>query len=125
MPSPTDRRYSVTHEWHLLNEDGTVTIGISQHAIDELSDVTYLEITKPDGELDAGEAFGEIESVKATSELYTGIAGQVVASNEGLNNDPEPINADCYGAGWLLKIKPSNPADLENLMDAAAYDASH
>lgn len=107
------------------NDDGTVTIGISQHAIDELSDVTYLEITTTDGQIDAGESFGEIESVKATSEMYAGISGQVVEANTALNDDPEPINSDCYGGGWLIKIKPDNPADLDDLMDAAAYDAAN
>jgi len=125
MASPSDRRYSASHEWHLLNDDGTVTIGISQHAIDELSDVTYLEITLTEGQVDAGESFGEIESVKATSEMYAGISGQVVEANTALNDDPEPINNDCYGGGWLIKLKPDNPADLDDLMDAAAYDAAN
>ncbi len=127
MTTPNDRKYAESHEWHQLGEDGLVTVGISQYAVDELSDVTYVEFIKTEGAIEAGEVFGEIESVKTTSELYCAVAGEIVEVNQGLNDDPEPVNADCHAAGWLIKVRPADPAALEAemdaLMDAAAYDA--
>ncbi len=125
MDTPNDRRYLDSHEWHKLNDDGTVTIGISAFAVDELTDITYLEVTKDSGTVDAGEAFGEIESVKATSDLYCGLAGEVVEVNQAVIDDPETINRDCYGAGWVLRVRPNDPADLDELHTAEAYAAAN
>lgn len=121
MASPNDRRYLDSHEWHKLEGD-VVTIGISQFAVDELTDITYVDIVKTEGEIKAHEAFGEIESVKATSDLYCGVDGIVAAVNERAIDDPSLINKDPFGEGWLLKIKPSDPSQLELLLDAEAYD---
>ncbi|MEM1210533.1 MAG: glycine cleavage system protein GcvH [Planctomycetota bacterium] len=123
MSSPDDRRYLESHEWHKPG-DGVVTIGITQFAVDELTDVTYVEFTAESGAVDAGQTIAEVESVKATSEIYTGLAGEVVEVNQAVVDDPSLINQDCYAEGWLLKLKPADPAALDALMDAAAYDAS-
>lgn len=124
MASPSDRRYLESHEWHKPEGD-TVTIGISQFAVEELSDVTFVEIEKQDGSIAKGEAFGEIESVKATSELYSGIDGEVVAINGEVVDNPALINEDPYGKGWLLKIKPADAAQLDQLLSSADYDKQH
>lgn len=123
MASPTDRRYLESHEWHKVDGD-LVTIGISQFAVDELTDITFLEITA-DGSISAGDSIGEIESVKTSSDLYTGISGEVVEINSELADHPELINQDPYQNGWMLKIKPSDPAELDSLLSAADYDAKH
>ena len=120
--SPSDRRYATSHEWHKLEGD-VVVIGISQHAVDELTDITYVEIDDPEGRVRKGSSFGEIESVKATSELYSGIDGQIVAVNTAVSENPALINDDCYNAAWLIKVKPDDPAQLDDLLDAQAYDA--
>jgi len=124
MAAPNDRRYSETHEWHKLEGD-LVVIGLSKFAVDELTDITYLEIEKTDGPVTAGESFGEIESVKATSELYCAIDGEVVAVNQQVIADPALVNEDPYGKAWLIKVKPADRAQLGTLLDAAAYDAQH
>lgn len=120
MPAPDDRRYLESHEWH-KPEGEFVLIGISQFAVDELTDITYLEITA-EGTIDKGDTLGEIESVKATSELYSGIAGEVVEVNQAVVDDPSLINRDCYGNGWIVKLKPSDPGQLDALMSAADYE---
>ncbi len=125
MSTPTDRRYLDSHEWHRPEDDGTVTLGISQFAVNELNDVTYLEFLKDSGSLSKGETFGEIESVKATSELYAGIDGEIVEVNQAALDEPDVINRDCYGEGWMIRVKPSDPTQLDALLDAAAYDALH
>lgn len=121
MASPNDRRYTKTHEWHKL-EDGNVTLGISKFAVEELTDITFVEVKKKSGPIKAGEAFGEIESVKATSELYSGIDGTIVAFNQAAIDNPAIINDDPFGKGWLLKITPSSPAQLDGLLSAGDYD---
>ena len=119
-PTPGDRRYLESHEWH-KPEVGLVVVGISQFAVDELTDITYLDIKKKQGPIKAGESFGEIESVKATSELYSGIDGTVVEVNAEAINNPAIINQDPYGKGWMLKIKPSDPKQVETLLAAEDY----
>jgi glycine cleavage system H protein len=121
LASPTDRRYLQTHEWH-RKEGDTVTIGISRFAVDELTDITFLDIRKSSGSLKAGESFGEIESVKATSELYSGIDGEVVEVNQAVLANPAIINDDPYEKGWLIKLRPSNPKQLDALLSAGDYD---
>ena len=124
MSTPDDRRYAPTHEWHKLEGD-TVTLGISQFAVDELTDITYVEVDADQGKVGKGEAIGEIESVKATSELYSGVAGEIVEVNQAVVDDPSLINQDPYGQGWIARIKLDNPAQLEELLSAADYAKQH
>jgi len=121
MASPTDRRYTSTHEWH-KPEAGLVVIGLTRFAVDELTDITFLDIRKSSGAVKKGESFGEIESVKTTSELYSGIDGTVVAVNDAAVKNPAVINEDPFGAGWLIKIKPADAKAVEGLLDAKTYD---
>ena len=120
MPTPSDRRYLETHEWH--KPDGNVvTIGITQFAADELTDITYVSLPKVGQKLTARSRFGEIESVKATSDLYTGVAGTVTAVNDELSNDAGLVNRDPYQGGWMIKIKVTSPADVNKLLSAEEY----
>lgn len=123
MPNPTDRKYADSHEWHLVNGD-VVTIGITEHAVDQLTDVTFVEMKPVGTSVGAGDTVGEVESVKTTSDIYSAIAGQIVEVNTALSDSPELINSDPYGKGWLVKIKATDTSGLAKLMDAAAYDAS-
>jgi glycine cleavage system H protein len=118
--TPSDRRYLESHEWHKPDGD-VVTIGITQHAADELTDITYVALPKVGTKLTAKGRFGEIESVKATSDLYSGIAGEVVAVNDGLNKDPGLVNRDPYNGGWMIKIKPANAGDVNGLLTVDDY----
>lgn len=120
MPAPTDRRYLETHEWHKLDGD-TVTIGITQFAADELTDITFVQLPKVGEKVQANSRFGEIESVKATSDLYSGVAGTVTAVNDQLNSEPGTVNRDPYEAGWLIKLKATNPADVNKLLSVEEY----
>jgi glycine cleavage system H protein len=124
MSSPDDRRYTESHEWH-KPEDGLITIGLTRFAVDELTDITFVDITHTDGPIKAGEVFGEIESVKATSEMYSGIDGTVVEVNQEVIDNPAVINQDPFEKGWLVKIKPDSPAQLDAMMTAAQYDQGH
>lgn len=124
MASPDDRRYLDSHEWHKL-EDDLVVIGVSQFAVEELTDVTYIEVSVESGPIAAGDAFGEIESVKATSDLYCGIDGEIVEINSAVVDNPALVNDDPFGAAWIIKVKPADPAQLESLKSAADYDADH
>ena len=121
MSLPTDRRYSTTHEWYKLEGD-VVTMGITQFAADELTDITYVELPKEGSRVEAGQACGELESVKATSDLYSAVSGEVVARNADLSDHPEKINEDAFNAGWMLKIRVKDRAPLDALMDAKAYE---
>ncbi len=124
MPAPTDRRYTNSHEWHRTEGD-TVTIGLTQFAIDELTDITYVDLPASGATVTAGQSFGEIESVKATSDLYTGVSGTVVAVNEALLDDPAVINEDPHGAGWLIRVQMDDPTQLDELLDGEAYNAKY
>lgn len=123
MANPTDRKYAESHEWHLVEGD-TVTIGITEHAVDQLTDITFVEMKPAGTTIGAGDAVGEVESVKTTSDIYSGVAGEIVEVNGALNDSPELINSDPYGKGWLVKIKVSDDSGLDKLMDASAYDQS-
>jgi len=123
MTSPADRRYSESHEWHKVDGD-IVTIGITKFAVDELTDVTYVDLPNAGKQITAGKAWGEIESVKATSELYSSVSGQVVEINTALKDDPSLVNTDPYNKGWFIKVKSPN-ADLTALKTAEQYDAQH
>ena len=120
MSAPTDRRYLPTHEWHKIDGD-TATIGITQFAADELTDITYVALPKVGTELKANGRFGEIESVKATSDLYSGVSGSVVEVNNELTNNPGLVNSDPHGKGWMIKVKLSNPSEADNLLSVDDY----
>ena len=118
--APADLKYLQTHEWHRIEGD-TATIGITQFAADELTDVTFVSLPKVGTTLSANARFGEIESVKATSDLYTGVAGTVAAVNTELSNDAGLVNRDPYQGGWMIKLKVTNPADVQKLLSADDY----
>jgi len=120
MPTPSDRRYLATHEWHKL-DGAVVTIGLTQFAADELTDITFVSLPKVGTAVTAGGRFGEIESVKATSDLYSGIAGTVTEVNAELTASPGLVNSDPYNKGWLIRVKAANPADVNNLLPVDQY----
>jgi glycine cleavage system H protein len=125
MASPTDRRYKDSHEWH-KPVGGEVVVGISKFAVDELTDITYLDIkVKPGSSVKADATFAEIESVKATSEIYSGIDGKVTAVNQAVIDNPALLNEDPWEKGWLIKVQPSNPKQLDALLSGADYDKQH
>jgi glycine cleavage system H protein len=121
MKVPQDLRYTESHEWVKREGDGTVSIGITDHAQDQLGDIVFVEPPKPGRKVKAGEAVGVVESVKAASDIYAPVSGEVVAANSALSGSPEQVNADAYGA-WMFRIKPDDAAALEQLLDAAAYE---
>ena len=123
MPASADRRYSENHEWHKA-EGNIITIGITQFAVDELTDVTYVDLPNVGKHVSAGNAFGEIESVKATAELNASVSGEVTEVNAAVKDDPSLVNSDPYGKGWLIKVKTAAP-DLSALMTADQYNAKH
>jgi len=122
MAYPAQYRYTKEHEWIDL-KDGIATIGITDYAQHELGDVVFVELPKVGSKTVAGKSFGTVESVKAVSELYAPAAGEVIDVNTALQNTPEKINTDPHAAGWLIKIRLSNAAEISGLMDAAAYEA--
>ena len=124
MSTPSDRRYLESHEWHLA-DGNVVTIGITQTAADQLSDVTYVDLPAVGREIKAGDVFGEIESVKATSELYTGVGGKIVEVNGELEGQPERVNNDPYNGGWMIKIEASDLGDLEMMLSAEQYSTKY
>jgi glycine cleavage system H protein len=120
MHAPDDRRYLESHEWH-KPEGELVVIGISRFAVEELTDITFLEVTA-EGAIGKGDPLGEIESVKATSELYCGIDGEVVEVNQAVVDDPSLINRDCYGEGWIVKVRPRDAGQLQGLLSPSDYE---
>jgi glycine cleavage system H protein len=122
MAYPTKYRYTKEHEW--VDATGDVaTIGITDYAQQELGDVVFVELPKPGAAVTAGKSLGTVESVKAVSEIYSPVSGEVVEANGALHETPEKINSDPHGAAWLVKVRLANAAELKNLMDAAAYEA--
>ena len=117
------RRYAPSHEWIRLEGDGTATVGISAYAVEALTDLVFMQLPEVGRRVKAGESFGEIESVKAVSDMYAPVSGEVVAVNTELPRRLESLGQDPYEAGWIARIKPDNPADIESLLDQAAYDA--
>ncbi len=122
MNVPSDRKYSETHEWFQV-DSGVVCMGITQHAADELTDITYVELPEIGTSVTAGGPIGEVESVKATSELFSAIDGEIVEVNTALADHPELLNDDAFEDGWLVKIKPASLAQLNSLMTAAQYSS--
>lgn len=119
--TPSDLKYASSHEWARLEEDGTVTVGISDHAQNALGDVVFVELPEVGRELNAGQEAGVVESVKAASDIYAPVSGEVIAINDVLEDSPETINGDPYHAGWFFRLQPNDPAELDNLLDADAY----
>lgn len=120
---PAELKYVSSHEWLRLEADGSVTVGITGHAQELLGDIVFVELPEVGASLAADEQAGVVESVKAASDVYAPIAGEIVAVNESLPDAPETANSDPYGEGWFFKIKPANPADLDNLLSAEQYAA--
>ena len=118
---PTDLKYTKTHEWVRTLSDGTVEVGITDHAQHALGDLVFAEVPEAGRELSAGEPFAVVESVKAASDVYSPIAGEVTASNPALAAEPEVINSDAYGKGWLMRLRPAGGAPTAALMSAAEY----
>ena len=118
---PEDLHYSKDHEW--VRVDGNIaTIGITDYAQNSLGDVVYVELSKPGDELGANESFGSVESVKAVSELFTPVSGVVSEQNESLQDEPESVNTDPYGDGWMIRVKMSHPGEVDSLLTAAEYE---
>lgn len=122
MNNPNNLKYTATHEWARLEADGTVVVGITNHAQEALGDMVFVELPSVGRALKANEECAVVESVKAASDIYAPIAGSVTEVNNELNDAPEKLNQDPYGA-WIFKLKPDNAADMNGLLDAAAYEA--
>lgn len=120
---PADLKYVASHEWLRPETDGSVTVGITHHAQELLGDIVFVELPEVGAQLAAEEQSGVVESVKAASDVYAPIAGEVLEINQALVDAPETANTDPYGAGWFFKIKPANPADLDSLLNAEQYAA--
>ena len=122
--TPTDRRYTKSHEWLRTLPDGSVEIGITQHAQEALGDLVFVEVPDAGRQFAAGDACAVVESVKAASDVYSPLAGQVAAGNTRLTAEPELINRDPYGEGWIMRVKPAGGGAATETMDAAGYDAA-
>jgi glycine cleavage system H protein len=122
MAYPANYRYTKQHEWVDVKGD-VATIGITDYAQQELGDVVFVELPKVASQVTSGKSFGNVESVKAVSEIYAPVSGEVTDANEELHNTPEKINSDPHGGAWLIKVRLANPAEVKDLMDAAAYEA--
>lgn len=118
---PGDLRYTKSHEWVRTLPDGSVEIGITDHAQQALGDMVFVEVPETGRQVAAGDAFAVVESVKAASDVYSPLAGEVLAGNDALAAQPELVNQDPYGQGWIARLKPASAADVEGLMDAARY----
>ena len=121
MNIPKDLRYTESHEWVKRESDGSFSIGITDHAQEQLGDIVFVEPPKPGRKVQAGEAVGVVESVKAASDIYSPVAGEIVASNDALSGAPEQVNSDAYGA-WMFRVKPDDASAFDKLLDAAAYE---
>lgn len=119
--TPSELKYASSHEWSRLEEDGTVTIGITDHAQEALGDVVFVELPEVGDRLAAGDEAGVVESVKAASDIYAPLSGEVIAINESLEDEPETVNSDPYNDGWFYRIQPDDTAELENLLSAEDY----
>ena len=123
MKIPKELRYTESHEWVRRESDGSVSVGITDHAQEQLGDIVFVEAPQVGRKVAAGESVGVVESVKAASDIYAPVAGEIVAANADLSASPEKVNEDAFAA-WMYRIKPSNAADVEKLLDAAAYEKS-
>ena len=118
-----ERKYAQSHEWIRLEDDGTATIGVSAYAVEALTGLVFIQLPDIGQKVKAGESFGEIESVKAVSDLYAPVSGEVVAVNTDLPGELEILGDDPYQKGWIMRIKPDNTSDVESLLDQQSYDA--
>jgi glycine cleavage system H protein len=123
MNVPAQLKYTASHEWIRTESDGSLTIGITDHAQEALGDLVFIELPAVGRKVKAGEACAVVESVKAASDIYAPVSGEIAATNEQVVTSPETVNADAYGH-WLYKLKPENAADVASLLDAAAYTAA-
>ncbi|EOD63665.1 MULTISPECIES: glycine cleavage system protein GcvH [Amycolatopsis] len=123
MSAPEELRYTEDHEWVATREETLVRVGITEYAQDQLGDVVFVDLPEVGRQVSAGDVFGEVESTKSVSELFAPVDGEVVAVNDGVADSPELINSDPYGEGWLIEIRLDDPAGLEALLEAEAYDA--
>jgi glycine cleavage system H protein len=123
MKLPQDLRYTASHEWARRETDGTVSVGITDHAQELLGDIVFVEAPQVGRKVAAGETVGVVESVKAASDIYAPVAGEIVAANAELASSPEKVNEDAFAA-WMYRIKPANAADIDQLLDAGAYEKS-
>ena len=123
MNIPDDLRFTQTHEWARKNDDGSITVGISEHAQEQLGDLVFVETPEMDAEFDVEEGAAVVESVKAASDIYAPFKGKIVGCNSALTESPELINSDPYGEGWIFKIMPENPDDIGGLMTGTDYKA--
>lgn len=121
---PTELKYASSHEWARLESDGSVVIGITDHAQDALGDVVYIELPEMGASVDAGAEVAVIESVKAASDIYSPVTGEVVEINPALEDEPETVNSSPYADGWLFRVMPSDTGSMDDLMDADSYAAS-
>lgn len=120
---PSDLRYTKDHEWARLEADGTITVGITTHAVDALGDITLVTLPEAGTRVDAHARFGDIDSVKAVSELFAPVSGEVVEVNRALADAPEAVNQAPYAGGWMIRLRPADPADLDSLLTAEQYAA--
>jgi len=120
---PKDLRYTKSHEWVKLNADGSITVGITHHAQDLMGDMVFVDLPQAGTKVTSGKECGVVESVKAASDVYAPVSGEIVEANAALADSPETVNKDCYGAGWMFRLKPANKAELDSLLDAKAYEA--
>ncbi len=121
--TPEDLRYTKTHEWVRREADGTLTVGITDHAQSLMGDMVYVELPQAGRRVEQDKECAVVESVKAASDVYAPVSGEIVAANPALADTPEAVNKDPYGAGWLFRLKPENPSDVDRLLDAKAYEA--
>ena len=124
MPNPKECRFTETHEWLSIDED-VVTLGLTKYAVNELTDITYIEMKDPKSTVLPGESVGEVESVKTTSDIYSPIGGELLEVNDAVVRDPSLLNSDPYGAGWLVRIRTTDPSPLDALMDRETYETKY
>ena len=124
MPNPKECRFAETHEWLSIDED-VVTLGLTKYAVNELTDITYIEMKDPKSTVLPGESVGEVESVKTTSDVYSPIGGELLEVNDAVVADPSLLNSDPYGAGWLVRIRTTDPSPLDALMDRETYEIKY
>ena len=120
---PKDLKYTKSHEWVKPNADGSVTVGITHHAQDLMGDMVFVDLPAAGTQVTSGKECGVVESVKAASDVYAPVSGEIVEANGALADSPETVNKDCYGAGWMFRLKPANKAEVDALLDAKAYEA--
>ena len=121
---PGDLKYTKSHEWVREEEDGSVVVGITDHAQSALGDLVFVEVPETGAEVSAGDACAVVESVKAASDVYSPLSGEVTEANDALADSPELVNQDPYGDGWIMRIQLSSPSELDDLLDAEAYEAT-